>query len=165
MAILNFLYILDYIYSVFQTLFHFWAVGGELWSQMLFLTHYLEENKDVRGPQASTPASAWGMRLEDPTKKRKHLSFNSRQWMKSNKRAEFLPFLPGRGWVDLVGSAGSFSMVEVNLSNLQKDYLRMTVCKSLKSKVKLSSDIQWCESKAALLEANWVMHWCKWDQT
>lgn len=69
MAILNFLYILDHIYSVFQTLFHFWAVGGELQSQMLFLTHYLEENKDMRGPQTSTPASAWGMRLEDPTKR------------------------------------------------------------------------------------------------
>jgi len=32
-------------------------------------------------------------------------------------------------------------MEEVNLSSLQKDYLRMTICQSLKSKVKLSSDI------------------------
>lgn len=163
MAIFNFLYILDYIYSVCQTLFHFWAVDGELWSQIFF-------DSLVGGKQgcerSSSKHSCFSLRYETggPDKKRKDLSFNSEQWVKS-KRTECWPFLPGRCWVDLAGSEWSFSIELVNLSSLQKDYLRATICKSLKSKVKLSSHIHWCETRAALLEANWIMHWCKWDQT
>lgn len=75
-------------------------------------------------------------------KKRQCLSFGSGSWIKekSNMRMEFWSSLPGRDWVDLAVSEW-FSIKEVNLNNMRKDYLRVT--ESLKSKVKFSSDMYW----------------------
>lgn len=139
MAMLNFLYILDYGYSVFQTLLlsiSWWVLKSEE-----FFDSLLGGKQEWEG--SSSKDSCFSLRYETggPDKKRKQLSFNSGQWMKSNKRIEFWFFFPERGWVDLAGSEWWYSMEEVNLSSLQKDYLRMTIiCKNLKSKVKRSSD-------------------------